>query len=444
MNLRLSDKIFEDIKTMPSFDAHTHLDARHPSARGLADILLYHMVVSDLYSAGCPNGKRVPEYATEEYEDERLEKAVKYLPNILNTSCYFGVKTILSDLYGIDELVTADNYKEINKAIKKKSSLKWAEEITKRAYILRYSTEFVRRGQGECDHLFQYQLEWAFFTRCQWGQYDTALIELEYVWGCDGLQGPLPVSLVGDLSFIKKKIKTVDDADEAVRNYCAKIPFESVIAIVHHISTDITYRAVTRLEMEEALKNRAVAGVAERDIYANYIFEAYLSELCRLKKKVMLQFSIGAEPLPYETGSKLSTKTFFEIASIAAKYRDLNFMFMLSSYHQNQTLCTLARECPNISVTGYWWHNFFPSYIKKIIDERLDMLALNKNVAFFSDAYCMDWAYAKSIIVKRQYANVLAERIDNAQFDYDTALKIAACSLKDAAESLLGCKSRKI
>ena len=39
---------------MPMFDVHTHLVGGKLGARGLHDILLYHMVISDLYAAGCP------------------------------------------------------------------------------------------------------------------------------------------------------------------------------------------------------------------------------------------------------------------------------------------------------------------------------------------------------------------------------------------------------
>jgi hypothetical protein len=45
---------------VPRFDVHTHLVGGPLGARGLHDLLLYHMVVSDLYAAGCPSGARSP------------------------------------------------------------------------------------------------------------------------------------------------------------------------------------------------------------------------------------------------------------------------------------------------------------------------------------------------------------------------------------------------
>src|ERR1043165_8647125 len=62
-------KIFETMNTktkmleealaeIPVLDIHTHLVGGRLGARGLHDVLLYHMVVSDLYAAGCPTGAR--------------------------------------------------------------------------------------------------------------------------------------------------------------------------------------------------------------------------------------------------------------------------------------------------------------------------------------------------------------------------------------------------
>ncbi len=75
---------------MPRFDVHTHLVGGRLGARGLHDILLYHMVISDLYAAGCPSGARLTQYPgwPEPAEAQRrIEEALPYLPRIRNTSC---------------------------------------------------------------------------------------------------------------------------------------------------------------------------------------------------------------------------------------------------------------------------------------------------------------------------------------------------------------------
>lgn len=98
----------------------------------------------------------------------------------------------------------------------------------------------------------------------------------------------------------------------------------------------------------------------------------------------------------------------------------------------------LGTELPNFSLAGYWWHNFFPDIIRQVIAERLDMLPVNKQVGFFSDAYCVEWAYGKVLLVRKQLARVLADKIEQGQYTRDDALAIAKAILFETPQSLLG------
>jgi hypothetical protein len=216
-----------------------------------------------------------------------------------------------------------------------------------------------------------------------------------------------------------------------------------VLSTATHLSTDIDYRLVSDTEMEAALSRRFHASTTERDIYASYINEHFLSALEQHGDKIVFQFSLGAEPLPFETGSRLNQRTIAQLAEMIGRHPKLRFQCLLASRHANQSLCTLARELPNFSLAGYWWHNFFPDVIRQIISERLDMLPANKQIGFFSDAYCVEWSYAKSIIVRKQLARVLAEKIDQEQYTHDEALRIARAILFETPQSLLGIVPRE-
>ena len=193
--------------------------------------------------------------------------------------------------------------------------------------------------------------------------------------------------------------------------------------------------------MAEALARREQAGPAERDVYASYILEAFLSGLDRHAGEIVYQFSIGAEPLPFETGSKLRQDTIFEVAALAARHPQLQFQVFLASEHANQSFCTLVRELPNISLAGFWWHNLFPGIIRKVMSDRLDMVAANRQVGFFSDAYCLDWTYAKAIIIRKQLAEVLAHKVAQGQYTVDDALAVARQILWESPQTLNGMRA---
>ena len=177
----------EGLAELPVLDVHTHLVGGKLGARGLHDILLYHMVITDLYSAGCPNGARLtqfPGWPSEAEARERIEQTLPFLPAIQNTSSWWGVRLILRDLYGWREPLTADSWRRLDGLIRERADDRaWHHSILDRLNIRRTGTEIARRGKGEDDERLQYALEWGFFTRCQWGEFDTALYELERCWG---------------------------------------------------------------------------------------------------------------------------------------------------------------------------------------------------------------------------------------------------------------------
>jgi hypothetical protein len=59
-------------------------------------------------------------------------------------------------------------------------------------------------------------------------------------------------------------------------------------------------------------------------------------------------------------------------------------------------------------------------------------------VGFFSDAYCIEWSYAKLAIVRRQLAQVLAQKVEQMQYTRDEAISIARSILFETPQSLNG------
>ena len=430
---------------MPILDVHTHLVGGKLAARGLHDVLLYHMVVSDLYAAGCPSGARLtqfPGWPDQAEAHARIVEALPYLRHIQNTSSSWGVRIILHELYGWTDPIDGANWRKLDGLIRERADDRgWPREILDRARIARTGTEIARRGHGEDDDRLQYALEWGFFTRCQWGEYDTALYELERCWGKTP-ESPAPIG-GGSRPETDRRIRSLDDVHDAIAHYVASIPYGRIVSTATHLSTEIDYRPVTDWEMAEAIGRRDRAGASERDFYASYVNEAFLTALEAHGEDIVFQFSFGAEPLPFETGSRLSQRTIGQVAAMIGRHPALRFQCFLASRAANQAMCTLARELPNFSLAGYWWHNFFPDTIAQVMRERLEMLPANKQVGFFSDAYCAEWSYGKAVLARKILARVLAERVELGQLDRTMALEFARSILYDSPQTLLGITPRR-
>ncbi len=433
-------EIAAGLREIPLLDTHTHLTAGRLAARGLHDVLIYHMVVSDLYAAGCPSGARLTEFPGVPSDAEaqaRLREALPYLPFIRNTSCWWGVRLILRDLYGWTEPVTADNWERLDALIRERADDRsWQRDMLRRAGVIRSTTELSRRAGGVDDGIFDYSLEWGFFTRTQRGEFDTALYELERCWGRTP-GAPIPHG-AGGRPQPERTIRTLDDVHAALKHYVAELAAAPIVSLATHISTDIVFRPVTDAAMSASLARRGSAGAEERDIYASYVHEAFLAALEPHAHRIVFQFSFGAEPMPHETASLVPQRAIAQVAEFAARHPRLRFVCFVSSRHANQSLCTLCREIPNLALAGYWWHNFFPGAMRQVMEERLDMLPTSRQVGFFSDAYSLEWTYAKAEIIRSQLAQVLAQKVAQGQYSKDEALAVARAILYEAPQQLLG------
>ena len=87
----LARELEHALAELPVLDIHTHLVGGRLGARGLHDVLLYHMVVSDLHAAGCPGGARLTQYPawpTEKEAHARIQESLPFLPLARNTSTF--------------------------------------------------------------------------------------------------------------------------------------------------------------------------------------------------------------------------------------------------------------------------------------------------------------------------------------------------------------------
>ena len=66
------------------------------------------------------------------------------------------------------------------------------------------------------------------------------------------------------------------------------------------------------------------------------------------------------------------------------------------------------------------------------------MLPANKQIAFFSDAYCVDWLYVKSKLVRAELAKAMAMRMERRQYSFDTAIEIACKLLNPSSSFVVG------
>ena len=323
---------------------------------------------------------------------------------------------------------TNRNWKKLDALIRERADDRaWPREVLDRAGIERTGTELARRGDGEDDDRLQYALEWGFFTRCQWGEFDTALYELERCWG-KSPESPAPIG-AGRRPATERTIKSLDDVHAAIAHYVESIPYGRILSTATHLSTDIDYRTVSDDEMAAALARRDQAGPAERDCYASYVNEVFLTALEAHAERDRLPVQLRGRAAAVRDGQP----------AVAADDRpgrrdDRPAPQAAVPVLPGQPACQpvdvhagarVAEPQPGRILVA----QLLPETIAQVMRERLEMVPANKQVGFFSDAYCAEWSYAKAVIVRKILARVLAERIELGQLDHDEALEFARAIL---------------
>ncbi len=76
--------------------------------------------------------------------------------------------------------------------------------------------------------------------------------------------------------------------------------------------------------------------------------------------------------------------------------------------------------------------------MRQVMEERLEMVPTKMQIGFFSDAYCVEWSYAKAKMVLNQLAIVLAQKVAQGEYTRNDAIQIAKVTLLDSCHDLLG------
>ena len=272
----------EGLREIPLLDIHTHLDAAHLTARGLHDVLLYHMIVSDLGSAGCPSRARLSEDPDEDEAQARLAEAIPYvalhpehqrllgrahhparplrLARMPDHAGQLAALATPSSASGRRRRVAAGDPAAGRGAAR-------LHRVVARPRWRRPTTSSSTRWNGPS-------------SRAPSGASTTSRSTSWSAPGTSpGRRRRYPSPSATGRPQLERTIRTLDDVHAAIAHYVRCIPYDRVLSTAQHISTDLNLRPVSEAQMAAALRPRDHATPVDRDVYASYILEAFLTAL---------------------------------------------------------------------------------------------------------------------------------------------------------------------
>lgn len=404
------DYVLSNVRTI---DPHCHLNVEHPSANNLADLILYHHVWIELIScgmgqqevslSGLPQELRDPEISTL----ERVSRALRYLPNIKNTTLGIFLRWLLMDLYEIEELTEANLRKAVDLVEVRGRNPDWLKEVLQTRCGLEYNISVETEGKPCTANILKGKE--VYVTNITSGKQSP----LEILRGWENMLGAEITSWESYKKFLEKTI-----GDLAVGEY----KFIGLWVLPNINNTLVGKQQISRIFTK--IKKGETVNEWETGSICYFGFHTIL-ELLRKTPLHLIQLLVGADVYPPHRSITHWNGNFCgSIAKIANDFHDFHFNTSTASDLFTQDLGILAKHVPNISVAGYWWHTLYPFYLRKAIETRLDMVPLNKNIAFFSDAYHAEWCYPKLKMIKQLFKEILSDRINKGWYDVAIAKDI--------------------
>ena len=381
----------------------------------MANIVLYHFFRLELEACGLPQNQ--PGLSPK----ERIKNALPYMPRAKNTGTRWALRTLLKDLYGMKEdFLCEENWEELYEKFEaNRTNYEWPKEVlTKRARI-----------QNSAINLDEYT-EWTAKRDAgaeEWKRYSEIFFPTVE-------QGTFVFGTVDDMcekidKRIQAKITDIDSFEHALRNYISPEELKSIKVFLAWATVDLYYCDIKRDEVNDVIR-RCLAGEKVPKAELNKVHVFCLRTFLDVFKDydIVVQLFFGSEFSPQwkePVISSYGTKTMNALCDCFIDHSNQRFELLIGSMLYSQQSNIIAKMYPNVGLSGIWWHNMYPTYLRQMINERLDTVPMWKVCGFFSDAYRVEWSYGKWQMVKRELASVFAERVVSGRMSREDVREIA-------------------
>jgi glucuronate isomerase len=410
-------ELFEEFSRWPIYDPHSHIDALHPAARNLDEILGYHYYTELAHSAGMPAERVDPALAPQ----VRARHLAQHLNQLDNTIQYSWLLEIAQTFYGFPhERITPETIEELyQSAERSRDGAAWDKEVWSRS-----------------------QLEAVFLTN----DFDDPLEGWDTAKYVPCLRTDDLVLKLHERSTIERLRRStgVDVQDVATLQRAIGVLFERFVArgaracaislppdfVPHPASPK---RATTPLR--RALNQMELRADEHTEI-RRLVFWT-LAEYCA---DFQLPFDLMIGPIRnvYPAGVAGGRDLFDRRVSLA-DYRDLFNHFSRVTFPISTLAPDAAAELvayawifPNVVPLGHWWYSNIPAFIAADLRARLQAVPKVKLVGYYSDAYKLEFILPKFNMYRRVLAETLADDAIGARgWSVERALDLARHVLLD-------------
>ncbi|MEO1528157.1 MAG: glucuronate isomerase [Planctomycetota bacterium] len=391
--------IYEAISAIRLIDPHTHINPHDAGSHTLADILGYHYYTELVHSAGMPR---------EEIEEpgitprELVGRMVHGFGNITNTANYHWLIQICQEFFGFEEdAITPDNWEALfDSAEATMDNAEWPQMVLDKSNV-----ESVFLTNDFDDDLEGFDS--STYIPCL--RTDDLVFHLAKPETRQRLEACSGVSLGGNsLTSLREALK------QRFEHFVSRGARACAISIPPTFTPTRVADGRATVALDQLLTQGTSADPAHIDAMSRRVFWT-LAELCDeygLPFDLMIGVNRQVYPAGVYQGQDLydSRVSLIQYRELFNAFPKLKFPISVLASVTNQELVSYSWIFPNVYTNGHWWYSNTPSFIHRDAAARLEAVPRNKQVAYYSDAYKLEFVLPKFDMYRRILARVLAEQ----------------------------------
>ncbi len=406
--MELVHELQTEIERIPAVDVHSRVKMRQSGASDLADVVLTPDVRGELLAAGV---------AKEMFEIEgtkkRLQEIAPAFASIANTTTCWCLARIFEDLY----------------------ELAPAHECTTEAALAQ--VEPLAGDEGWYASVLDKANVFKCLVGCDWrSPLPQASDRFSPILRVDSLINEAHMSRTLDAlgEVTGQSVYEVADLKKAVIALFRKAKESGAVAASASFEPQVDFDPGDRDSADRILSLILLGQKTNREdrkAIRSYVMDLVLQNCA--EHDMPMQLVLGTKySKPLEAAIAAMEPTMLSMyADLFARHSGATFDILAAHEGLCHEFAIVSRSTPNVYLSGYWRHLAFPTHIRKIIRERIEMLPMTHCCGLVSAASCIEWVYARTTLLRRELSIVLAALVREECLSEGAAIEIARHYLQD-------------
>lgn len=436
MQTKLFKRISKEVQKIPLVDTHEHFLLEEERLNTTLDLfyLFPHYTSSDLISSGM-SPETLDEIRISDFSlEEKWQKFKLYWERIKNTAYSKALLIAVRDLFEIED-INENTYRELSEKISASNKKGWYRYVLReRANIDVSVVDFLGREilKSEAPRIGG-RVENVRFQADK----KVPLMDKDLFVPVARFDEFISIRNLDEIRRIEEEydiaVHSLDDLFKALDYAFEKRIREGIVGI----KTGLAYVRILKYEKTpkyeaETLFNRIFQHLGEGLSWkeAKPLEDFIMHQVIRraIGHNLPIQIHTG---LQEGNGNMITNSNPTHLINLFVEYDKAIFDIFHAGYPYTGELTAIAKNFSNVYVDMCWLHIISPSVARRLLEEWIEIIPLNKIFAFGGDYKIVEGAYAHSRIARDNVARVLAKMVKEEYFDEEEALELAHKILRD-------------